>query len=938
MKYFKYLITHLFLLLGNILAQSPPSDFELAGTTGSVGPWGSSETITIYANGQVNFFSYNESPSLQTLMDTNFTISVSQIRQIWQSVQNNNFFSLNTNYQDTDIHDGSYVLLKITANGNTKQVKVKNSIQQEIIDIINSVNSNMPENLRLEYFPPEKINVIPTDPCNQSSSFSSSFLKEYFPEKYDGGVELSQASFAKNNADSEIPHGGVEIGYKLSLDEAIQYNRASLRSKGVLYGDAVSIKGYNTKDTPLPDSTIYIKIFLEFYGPCDNPANESKIKNEILNKWSGLTTSDGKPVKLEIVPLSNPGAASPPGTPGFNNIKIECGEGRSFVDPLGTPNSDGVVSGSWYASETEGIYGHEVGHVLGLEDKYIDWIKQPNGDWKNSVNAESLSNEDFMDYYNNKHGTNHPPSKFDKVNKLSVPIDEHENDLMASGKQPLLQSDIDKLAAMAGLIIEIDAGDILANPSDRRQNLIVTHTGDLFLNPGEIRTLNGIYAACINQHRTQPNLASILNVAPPLDKWNGIFAAQDLLKLVQYIDSINYHCGQFQSQYAIWRITDNYITTSEEVNALFEGAGINTENKIYNFPEITNNSDFDTVSQTVIPDELFYPDFNPKIIQSEAGKTMMFNVDISKPSGFNFETNYSWFLETPDESSTKISAEGSFIPDKTGIYKAGITMNISDPENNISEYTPESIVYGIVPGMFTETFEYANLERFHWNTYGYSKWKITNTEAMTGNYSVKPDDISADQSATLAITMNLSNDTSIAFGVKMLTNSGRLNFKVDSNLTDSWNEVFDWQFFEYKLDAGEHKLMWEFLNYYDRPASVWLDNIFFPENSVVTGVENENTFPLVFKIYQNYPNPFNPATKIKYSIPAGVDANSGFNTNVQLKVYDVLGREVATLVNENKPSGNYEVLFDASNLPSGIYFYKLQAGSFNQTRKMILLK
>jgi len=83
-------------------------------------------------------------------------------------------------------------------------------------------------------------------------------------------------------------------------------------------------------------------------------------------------------------------------------------------------------------------------------------------------------------------------------------------------------------------------------------------------------------------------------------------------------------------------------------------------------------------------------------------------------------------------------------------------------------------------------------------------------------------------------------------------------------------------------------------------------------------------------LIQNYPNPFNPATTIKYSIPE--------LSFVILKVYDVLGNEIAILVNEEKPIGNYEVEFDATTLPSGIYFYRLQAGSFVETKKMVLMK
>jgi hypothetical protein len=83
-------------------------------------------------------------------------------------------------------------------------------------------------------------------------------------------------------------------------------------------------------------------------------------------------------------------------------------------------------------------------------------------------------------------------------------------------------------------------------------------------------------------------------------------------------------------------------------------------------------------------------------------------------------------------------------------------------------------------------------------------------------------------------------------------------------------------------------------------------------------------------LYQNYPNPFNPMTKIQYSISK--------LSIVKMKIYDMLGREVATLVNEQRAAGNYAVKWDASNLPSGVYFYQLRAGSFVETKKLLLIK
>ena len=100
--------------------------------------------------------------------------------------------------------------------------------------------------------------------------------------------------------------------------------------------------------------------------------------------------------------------------------------------------------------------------------------------------------------------------------------------------------------------------------------------------------------------------------------------------------------------------------------------------------------------------------------------------------------------------------------------------------------------------------------------------------------------------------------------------------------------------------------------------------------------------PLAASLEQNYPNPFNPGTRIQYSLPSQsseyAEGRVGVGSLVTLKVFDVLGREVATLVNEEKKPGTYEVSFDASSLPSGVYYYRLQSGNFVDTKKLTVLK
>lgn len=106
-------------------------------------------------------------------------------------------------------------------------------------------------------------------------------------------------------------------------------------------------------------------------------------------------------------------------------------------------------------------------------------------------------------------------------------------------------------------------------------------------------------------------------------------------------------------------------------------------------------------------------------------------------------------------------------------------------------------------------------------------------------------------------------------------------------------------------------------------------NIFIDTNDTPLGLGNNN-LPATFSLEQNYPNPFNPVTTINYSLPTGEFVN--------ITMYDQLGRAVKTIVNENRPAGSYSVQVDASELPSGVYFYRINAGVFSSVRKLVLIK
>ena len=120
-----------------------------------------------------------------------------------------------------------------------------------------------------------------------------------------------------------------------------------------------------------------------------------------------------------------------------------------------------------------------------------------------------------------------------------------------------------------------------------------------------------------------------------------------------------------------------------------------------------------------------------------------------------------------------------------------------------------------------------------------------------------------------------------------------------------------------------------FINYSDAIGEIKTAKAGWVE-TLVSVYENPREIPSKFDLLQNYPNPFNPSTTIKYTIP--------IRCHVEIQLFDILGREMKTLVNDLKEPGMYEILFNANNLSSGVYFYRIQAGDYTTTKKFILIK
>lgn len=139
----------------------------------------------------------------------------------------------------------------------------------------------------------------------------------------------------------------------------------------------------------------------------------------------------------------------------------------------------------------------------------------------------------------------------------------------------------------------------------------------------------------------------------------------------------------------------------------------------------------------------------------------------------------------------------------------------------------------------------------------------------------------------------------------------------------------DWQNWTYVvcdniyMEQGVHMLSYHIVN-----SGFNINKIIFSFST--TDIKDDSYSPEYFRLYDNYPNPFNSSTKIKFYLP--------HNSAVELKIYNVLGQLITTIIKEEKPSGFYEVDYNATDLPSGMYIYRIQLGEYSETKKMVLLR
>jgi len=196
---------------------------------------------------------------------------------------------------------------------------------------------------------------------------------------------------------------------------------------------------------------------------------------------------------------------------------------------------------------------------------------------------------------------------------------------------------------------------------------------------------------------------------------------------------------------------------------------------------------------------------------------------------------------------------------------------------------------------------------------------------ITGGAYRSTDDGNSWEKINTGLTNTYVNAFAMSGDGKLFTGTGWSGVFFSTNNGSQWSQI-NTGLTNYQINTLAVDPDGKFI-YAGTDDGVW----YRPVSEITTMLsENNDGIPDRFFLHQNFPNPFNPSTQIKYSIPK--------SSQVTLKIFNTLGEDIETIVNEEKPTGTYELNWNAANLPSGVYFYRLQAGDFTSVKKMILLK
>ncbi|HEX2788262.1 MAG TPA: T9SS type A sorting domain-containing protein [Ignavibacteria bacterium] len=357
-------------------------------------------------------------------------------------------------------------------------------------------------------------------------------------------------------------------------------------------------------------------------------------------------------------------------------------------------------------------------------------------------------------------------------------------------------------------------------------------------------------------------------------------------------------------------------------------ADANSHIKVLKTYDNGKNWDTSLIQSSYTPEDIYFININTGFIACNSGK-------IYKTTNGGDD----WFLSSCIECGTEDDfLQVIFINENTGFAPGGSLYKTVDAGNNWYKI-PEvpNALFGFFHPLYNDWL-------FSYNSYKSTDngsnwinsvtippltqgWFINNTSgwAIGGHSSTQHiyKTINGGESWTLI------KSPQIQYAKLQSISSDTVWVASENKILRTYNSGVNWTLFEFPY-FGYYHSDFQFVS----GKTGWVaskNKLFYTDNGGSVSINLiSNEIPSQYHLSQNYPNPFNPITKIQYQIP-----KSGF---VSIKVYDINGKEIVTLVNENHQAGTFEAIFDGSNSASGIYFYRIQAGDFVETKKMMLTK
>ncbi len=937
----------LLLSFGARPAHAAPADFDVVSFGGARSPRGSWAWVHVTAAGQGTYVRYRPDSLTATPLDSlAFTLTGAQVDSLWQVVNGSGFLAL-ASAADTSARDGATATISVRANGVTHGVTVSDAALAAFDATLASINHFTPGTRDVPYRFTPTPGWTPQDGCGATLDLRRA--DDSVPPTKPGGAVAPAARPAPPDVTAAVnaDHPGTTIAYHMSLQQAVAAGIATIESKGGFWGDQATITVDNT--VPVHTNDLRLDLWLELYGPAATPIDRLAIEALIEGVWNGHTTTGGEPLNVDAHTRLAAGN-TPPGTAGWHQIQLVSDtsnptSSRSFTNVANTGLNRGAGSGTWRTSEELPQtlqYHHEAGHLFGLDDQYDDWLKRPDGTWTKDGGLTSLTSAQLAPLLT----ATYPGQTVGWITaRLSDPQRQmtsqvrpgHETDPMGSDGPTPLQSDLDGIAAQAGLVVDIPAGTVLVNKRSDAQNLVTTRETHLFVPAGQVRTIYGLWTGCLDPSNVSPDVGDVFDVAPPLAEWTGSPAAAAMQQLIGYIDQNGLFCdADVASQWAIWDVATSGppLGAADSLRLLAAGLAVPTP---LGFPRFLDPDSSTTTTGNVLPVALFAPHLassGPSADITAPGALASFVAPPPIP-GHGFSATAAWTLVRPGGSSAALSSTSgfasSFRTDVRGHYRLQLHAR--------AVATTDSIVFDetrdlVCADAATETFESGAIRAgapFHWVTGGDSAWSLNRFLHRTGRACAFAS-AASHVSSTLSTTVVASAPGPLSFATFVSGDgSCSLRFLIDGAVLGTFDPSNGWVISTFTLPAGTHTLTWNLR----RPAGpnltlVALDDVVFPLTAQLAGAGPSAPVARGASLGAPRPNPVRDATRVSFSLAR--------DARVRVELFDLLGRHVRTVTDGDYAAGDHDVRVDMASLPVGLYLVRLSTNGVRATRTLVRIR